>query len=277
MSLITFRDRNTKGDPIGPTWYLQFDAATVEEYARTAEVTTYPVETGAVLSDHYQPQPRQIALAGVVSDTPSEAWTNIESLQNAAQPPVMVTRPLALTLRPDPLRVGSAQGIIRPIATGPLPSQRLIRANIERSKLYVPRSANTLQVASAEVPTESGISRSATRSRISNFLAALDGLMEYRIPVSIVLLTGAEYTDMMITDLRAPRVSGSGGSIHFAIDLQQVIQARPAESRASEVRDEPALQKRKTAGRKGNKKVKPFSVESKQWQDLAAKIKAGPQ
>ena len=269
MSLITFRDRNTKGDPTGPTWYLQFDAATVEEFTRSAEITTYPVETGTILSDHYQPQPRHISLTGVVSDTPSGPWTNIESMQNAAAPPVMVTKPLELRVRPDPRRT-TPSGILRPIATGPLPSQRLIQSNIERARLYIPRWAQTLQVAGSDLPG-SGV------TRVASFLSVLDAIMEQRLPVSVVLLTGAEYTDLMITDLRAPRSSGSGGSMSFAIDLQQVIQAVPVESRASEVRSEPAIQKKKTKGRGGTKKVKGFSVESKQWQDLAAKIKAGPQ
>ena len=69
MSLITFRDKNTSGDPVGPTWYLNFDALTVEELTRSAEVTQYPVETGATLSDHYQPLPREISLTGVITDT----------------------------------------------------------------------------------------------------------------------------------------------------------------------------------------------------------------
>ena len=88
MSLITFRDKNTSGDPVGPTWYLNFDALTVEDLTRTAEVTQYPIETGATLSDHYQPMPRQISMTGVITDTPSGPWTNLEGMQNAAAPPV---------------------------------------------------------------------------------------------------------------------------------------------------------------------------------------------
>lgn len=248
MTLITFRDRNTSGDPVGPTWYLQFDAATVEEYARSAEITTYPVETGATLSDHYQPQPRQISLTGVVSDTPSGSWTNIESLQNAAAPPVMVTRPLELTVRPDPSRTG-AYGALRPIVAGPLPSQRLIQGNIERARLYIPRWAQTLQVSGTlDANTRSGV------TRIASFVAVLDALMEQRIPISVIMLTGTEYTDMMIADLRAPRVSGAGGSVTISLDLQQVIKAAPATSRASEQRENPAFQKKKAKGRAGVRK-----------------------
>jgi hypothetical protein len=246
LTLITFRDRNTSGDPVGPTWYLQFDAATVEEYARAAEITTYPVETGAILSDHYQPQPRQISLTGVVSDTPSGTWTNIESLQNAAAPPVMVTRPLELRVRPDPSRTGP-YGALRPVVTGPLPSQRLIQGNIERAKLYIPRWAQTLQVSGSEAPG-SGV------TRIASFVSVLDALMEQRIQVSVVMITGTEYTDLMIADMRAPRSSGSGGSVTVSLELQQVIKAAPATSRASEQRENPAVKKKKVAGTRGTRK-----------------------
>jgi len=69
-----------------------------------------------------------------------------------------------------------------------------------------------------------------------------------------VLLTGTEYTDLMITDLRAPRVTGQGGAVSFALELQEVIQAKPTTSRNSEQRDEAALQKQKTAGTGGTRR-----------------------
>ena len=59
MSIIRWKD--------GLDWWMRFDAATVEEFTRDAEVSTYPVETGAILSDHYQPQPRRILLTGMVA------------------------------------------------------------------------------------------------------------------------------------------------------------------------------------------------------------------
>jgi hypothetical protein len=225
----------------------------VEEYTRSAEVTTYPIETGAILSDHYQPQPRKISLVGAVSDTPSGPWTNIEGLKNAAPPPQMSTRRLVLENRSDPLRQLGPRGILRPIATGPLPSQRLIRANIDRARLYAPDAAQTLQV----TPGSNG-ETGPEQARIAAFAAVLDALMDQRLPVSVVLTTGAEYTDMMIVDLRAPRLAGSGGLVRFAIDLQQIVQSEAAAT--APTRDEPAIKQKKAKGRRGKSKPSKYEI-----------------
>lgn len=49
---------------------LQFDACINEQHGREAQVTTNPVEDGAVISDHIIVQPLGLSLTGVVSDTP---------------------------------------------------------------------------------------------------------------------------------------------------------------------------------------------------------------
>jgi len=230
MSLITFRDKNTSGDPVGPTWYLNFDALTVEELTRTAGLTQYPVETGATLSDHYQPMPRQISLTGVVTDTPSGPWTNLEGMQNAAAPPVMVARPLTLQIKPSQARLGPA-GILRPISTSILPGRRVVQANVERARLYIPRFALVLQVAgTGDRNTRSGV------TRIPRFIEMLEGLIDGKFSVNVILQTGAEYQNMFITDMRAPRIAGSSGSVTLSLDLQEVVQADPAQSRGSATR-----------------------------------------
>ena len=252
MSLITFRDKNTSGDPVGPTWYLNFDALVVEELTRTAELTQYPVETGATLSDHYQPMPRQISLTGVVSDTPSGPWTNLEGMQNAAAPPVMVERPLTLQIKPSQARLGPA-GILRPISTSILPGRRVVQSNVERARLYIPKFAHTLQVTGAsgfDPSTRSGF------ARIPRFIEMLEGLIDGRFTVSVILQTGAEYQNMFITDFRAPRVAGAGGSITFSIDMQEAILASPAtETKQAQTRAEPKNKPQKSKGRRGTKKV----------------------
>jgi len=247
MSLITFRDRNTKGDPVGPIWYLEFDALTLEEFTRDADVTQYPVETGAILSDHYQPQPRQISLLGVVSDTPSRPGVNLEDKQNAAAPPNMVTRPLELDVSAQELAKGKA-GIRRPIVTGILPSQRLIQGNIERARLFIPKFALTLQVVNGSSFAPSGV------TRIASFRQVIDGLMETRTQVDVVMHDGIEYKNMFITSARAPRVAGRGGSVTFALDLQEVIFAKPTttiewQGPPAEAKNEP-----KVNGGRGNPK-----------------------
>ena len=269
MSLITFRDKNTKGEPVGPTWYLQFDALTVEEFTRSADVTQYPVETGAILSDHYQPQPRQIRLLGVVSDTPASQPFSIDKKQNAAAQPAMAVQPLALTVRPEPARVGRV-GVPRPISTTVLPSRRLVRANLDRARLYIPKFAMTLQVVSGSSFARSGI------TRIANFMSVLDGLMESRTPVTVVLQTGAEHQNMMIVEHRAPRVSGRSGQITFEIDMQEVVYADPAQTTAAAVAqpEEPKHDKKKATGKKGTRA--PKSKEQSRFQrDVAPAILRG--
>lgn len=247
-SLITFRDKNTSGDPVGPTWYLQFDAITVEEFDRTADITQYPVETGAVLSDHYQPQPKRISVQGIVSDTPSGPWTNIDGKQNAAAPPVMTVRPLRLQVRPSQTRTGPV-GIPRPIVTGPLPSRRLIRGNLERARLYIPKFATTLQVAgTGDANTRSGV------TRIKSFRDILTGLVDTRTVVAVILHDGTEYENMMITEHRDSRVAGRGGAVSVSIDMQEVVTADPATtSRAAETRQEARHDQQRDKGRKSTR------------------------
>ncbi len=268
MSLITFRDKNTKGDPVGPTWYLEFDAITVEEFNRSADITQYPVETGAVLSDHYQPQPKRITMQGVVSDTPSGPWTNIEGKQNAAAPPVMVERPLPLRDRPDQARRGRV-GALRPIVTGPLPSRRLIRGNIERARgFFIPPFAQTLQVAgTGNANTRSGV------TRIKSFRDILDGLMTSRTTLGVIMQDGTEYENMMITDQRAARVAGRGGAVTFVIEMQEVVRADPATtSKGAETRQEARHDQKKEKGRKSTGKPKNKDL-ARFKRDVAPKIR----
>jgi hypothetical protein len=257
MSLITFRDKNTSGDPVGPTWYLNFDALTVEELSRSAEVTQYPVESGAVLSDHYQPLPREIRLSGVVSETPTEKWSNLEGMQDAAKSVSMVVRPLRLQIKPSVDKIGPA-GALRPISTSFLPGRRVIQSNVERARLYIPKFAMTLQTADGSADIDATTNQfSAARStttRIASFTSILDGLMQSRTSVSVILQTGAEYANMFITDMRAPRVAGSSGSISFSVDMVEVTVAEPVkETGTAQQRQEPTHKPKKATGKKGTK------------------------
>jgi hypothetical protein len=253
VSVIRWKD--------GIDWWMRFDAATVEEVARDAEISTYPVETGAILSDHYQPQPRRILLTGVVSDTPSGPnltgvvsdtpsgpnWTNLTSgagtrAEKASQPlmrPASVKSTTAESYAEQARR--GPVGILRPISTTVLPSRRLVRANIERAAMLIPKPVVVLRA------VEGG-----AVNRITTFVLALDALMEQRIPVTIVLSGGLEFKDMMITSHSSPRVAGSGGSIRVRMDLQQVIAADAALTvKESQTRADPAVKPKKAKGNQG--------------------------
>lgn len=234
----------------GINWWMRFDAVTVEELTRDAEISTFPVETGAILSDHYQPQPRRILLTGMVSDTPSGSnWTNLLSGggTDAEKAPQPTMRPHQAVVRIEREQRGRGPlGIPRPISTTTLPSQRLIRANIERARLEVPRFVSAIRAAEGD-PV----------NRIQTFVLALDGLVENKIPVTVVISGGIEFKDMMITSFSAPRVSGSGGSVRVRMDLQQVTAADPTETvKAAAVRTDPAVKSTKAKGAKGTRRPK---------------------
>jgi hypothetical protein len=82
------------------------DAATSEEESLEADVTEYPVESGAVISDHVRNKPRTLELEFTVSDTPigeaeaaraagvvpsSEARQTLEDLRATRKPFTVVT------------------------------------------------------------------------------------------------------------------------------------------------------------------------------------------
>jgi hypothetical protein len=138
----------------------------------------------------------------------------------------------------------------------------LIRANIERAKL--------------EIPSFVAVTRwveEHTLDRIQQFILAIDGLMENRIPVTAVISGGLEYKDMMITSHSSPRVSGSGGSIRVRMDLQQIITADPAETgKAAATRTDPAIKSTKAKGAKGAQRL-----TAKQQRILANRLAAGGQ
>ena len=251
MSIIRWKD--------GIDWWMRFDAATIEEVARDAEISTYPVETGAILSDHYQPQPRRILLTGVVSDTPSGPnWTNLASGAGtrAEKAPQPLMRPASVKSTTAESYAEQARrgpvGILRPISTTVLPSRRLVRANIERAAMLIPKPVVVLRA------VEGG-----AVNRITTFVLALDALMEQRIPVTIVLSGGLEFKDMMITGHSSPRVAGSGGSIRVRMDLQQVIAADAALTvKESQTRADPAVKPKKAKGAKGAPPVKDGTPEA---------------
>lgn len=197
MALLTWRKRNDKGEPQGPTNYLEFDATLLEEFTRAAEVTRFPVESGSVLSDHYQPQPRAITLEVQVSDTPVRPYTPIEGKTSATKVPVGEEAPKDLTpyLRPN----------VAPV-TGVLSERALFQAE---HRIPKGRTASVLQFAG-------GVTRTV------DVFKALDDLITSRQLVDVVLFKNVEYKNMVIVNVRTPRDASSGSTLTFTIDLVQV-------------------------------------------------------
>lgn len=195
MALLTWRLRNTRGEEYGPTKYLEFDATLLEEFTRAAEVTRFPVENGAVLTDHYQPQPRAITLEVVVSDTPARPFTPLDGKVSETQVPLGAVAPKALELKPNPAPVTGIAG------------KRFYRANANRFPKQ--RTASVLQF-------------DGRVTRTIDVFKALDELMESGQLLNVLLFGEVEYSDMVIVNVRTPRDVGSGSTLTFTIDLVQI-------------------------------------------------------
>ena len=60
------------GKYTGPTMIgdLALDCTVTETHTATSTVTEHPVESGANITDHIRPDPVQLSITGIVSDTP---------------------------------------------------------------------------------------------------------------------------------------------------------------------------------------------------------------
>ena len=110
----------------GPTLIgdLAIDCTVTETHSSSATVTEHPVESGANITDHIRPEPLQLSITGIVSDTPlgskqiqrsidiggtsvqvtqqetpssatgfgRTAWSKLEAIRSAAKPIKVVTR-----------------------------------------------------------------------------------------------------------------------------------------------------------------------------------------
>lgn len=110
----------------GPTLIgdLALDCTVTETHTATSTVTEHPVESGANITDHIRPDPVQLSITGIVSDTPigsrqvqrsievggasvqvtqqeppssatgfgRAAWAKLDAIRTAAKPVKVVTR-----------------------------------------------------------------------------------------------------------------------------------------------------------------------------------------
>ncbi|VFS48077.1 phage baseplate protein [Budvicia aquatica] len=53
---------------------MEFDVITNESHNWTADVTTNPIETGEVVTDHVQLKPDSLEISGIVSNASIQRW-----------------------------------------------------------------------------------------------------------------------------------------------------------------------------------------------------------
>jgi hypothetical protein len=115
----------------------------------------------------------------------------------------------------------------------------------------------------------------STATRVTSFTTVLDGLMETRTVVSVLMQTGNEYGNMMITSFRAPRIAGRSGSVTFLIDMQEIVLADPVKVVRAAERSEPGLKQKKTKGRGSTTPVSPETKEANRLRNIQQDIDPG--
>ena len=175
MALLTWQKRDPKGAKTGPVKYLDFDATLLEEFSRAADVTSYPVENGSVLSDHYQPQPRAITLEVQVSDTPAREPYTRDGMTDAVTTPSGRVRKKGLNLPPHKEPVTGILGA------------RMVTANASR---FPKKRTVSVLVFDGFV------------TRTVDVFKALDALMTEGQLIDVQLFGDQEFANMVITNVR---------------------------------------------------------------------------
>ena len=82
---------------------IKLDASLSEEHSSNAQVTQYPVETGAFIGDHVIYEPVKLSITGVISNTPiqwfsidagrrsEKAWDTLLQIQFEGEPITIIT------------------------------------------------------------------------------------------------------------------------------------------------------------------------------------------
>lgn len=103
---------------------IVFDTIVQEDHRYTSKVTSYPIETGTIISDHILKDPDVVSLSGIVSDTPLNILAPFNRSQAAFNQLVSL----------------QARRIVVDVVTG-----IKVYKNMAITKLEVPRNINTGQ------------------------------------------------------------------------------------------------------------------------------------
>lgn len=200
MSKTTLSWVNEDDNSVNAIW---LDAVLSENYSRSATVTEFVIEGGAVISDHVSPNQTTVSLEVFISDSPVVApQSHVRGGVTAR------TGSKALTMRPV-LRSGNkTEKVSQPGPVVGLPSVRLIRANKELARGPIARRANVLQF-------------TGRLERVANVFDVLNELLENGTTCKISMKVGT-FEELLITGLEAPRDATSGTGLSFTVDFVQV-------------------------------------------------------
>jgi hypothetical protein len=198
---------NSEDGAVQQTQWLYLDTILSQEFTRAGELTTFPIERGQDVADNYKPGPAAISLEVFISNTPLKAAP--EDIVRTSRSPKEY-KPARGDFAPKELNIPPYDSRTRVYG---LPGQRVIQGNVERAKHNAPKFATVLQFAE-EV------------HRVEDVFFALDRLMTNTQPVTI-LFNGHEYSDLCITNLRAPKTVENGSGMSFFIDLVEISTVSP--------------------------------------------------
>lgn len=170
---------------------LEFDACINEQHGREATVTTNPIESGSVVSDHIIVNPVTLSLTGVKSDTP--LYDKDRFLRQT---------------------IGNA-------VTAFLPPLGVVTAT----------SAYTYGQRAAALDDPANKPKSPSKQAYDTLMRLVAGdpsTTPPMLPQLISVLTAyARYPDMVIKSLSIPRDAGTSGQLVFTIQLQQIQVVSP--------------------------------------------------
>jgi hypothetical protein len=205
---------------IGQSATLTLDATLEEKHRQIVEVTSHPIEIGPNVSDFMRPEPFQLELQGVISNTP------------IVLPPVSEVdgaRVVAVDIEGPPKTVGQVLG-------RPLPGVSFI-AN--RPVTSMPRQ------------TASVIGFDPEFDRVGTVYELLKGLSSNGTLITVILPI-TTWENMVLRSWEVTRNVRVGDSLELALGLQQVRIAKV------NTVDVPAIPTAKV--KKGNKPTKPAAA-----------------
>ncbi len=207
----------TYEDPLSGSWVvIDFDVISNETHTLGATVSDHPVEAGVDISDHVRPQLLQLAITGVVSDTPirrsilpGDTQPNMETLSSTALDTVETKLQKSVSVS------GAPGGGALDDTVNSIPGVGALRRQN--------RSVNSNMSASPATYSKANVSqgfqfRTFETGRVRQVFEQLEKVCRNGVPVQVVTSVRT-YPNMLITSVRADRAPTE--SLAFEMELRE--------------------------------------------------------
>lgn len=176
---------------------MVFDAVVDVNYHRVAQVSSFPVEDGAVYSDHIQTNPLELNIEAYVSDQP--AWI----------PDTQVAEGVVGAYQESTTYKQWLEGYERRELTFSLPSGRLVRNTIDLAR---PTNVTVPKVI---------IFQGGSPKRVANVFEQLDTLIDQGVLLQ-VKTRFSDFDNMVLRTVDAISDNRTGDGARFRLDLVQI-------------------------------------------------------